>query len=268
LDSGGVSKQQVSEQLKRFAVAKEPILYSAGSANGSMTCPKCGYVQEARLDCRKCGVVFSKYYALFPSNKSAGSNGAEEPVAQAPVEQDRAFADLHLQVRELSGRFADIEFEKAERNQLRTDLRNLESQIQANLEGMVARLQQVEKRLEEESVRRSEPEDPGLRVHLAAILKRVEQIEDRLWSLDQLSGQLSDLEEKDGTNSQLMLELQAQHSSIRAEFLEVKSQLELVRQAHENQEPPTPIEDDVHAIRKNIDDLRQFLNTLGGTNSQ
>ncbi len=233
-----------------------------------MVCPKCGYAQEARLDCRKCGVVFSKYYALFPPGKPAGSNGAEEPIAQAPAEQDRAFADLQFQVRELSGRFAGIEFEKAERNQLRIDLRHLENQVQANQENMATRLQQVEKRFAEEPVARSETAEPEVSVQLAAILDRVEQIEDRLRNLEHLSGQVSDLEEKTGNNSQLMFELQSQHSAIREEVSEVRSQLEFVRQAHENQEPPTPIEDDVHAIRKNLDELRQFLNSLGDTNSQ
>ncbi len=230
-----------------------------------MICPKCGYAQETRLDCRKCGVVFSKYYALFPSSKGAGSDGAEEPIVQAPSE-DRTLADLQLQVRELSGRFSNLEFEKAERNQLRIDLRNLESQVQTNLENMATRLQQAEKRFAEELVPKSELAEPEISVQLAAIMERVGQLEDQLRNLDHISGQVSDLEEKNGNNSQLMLELQAQHSAIREEVSEVKSQIELVRQAHENQEPPTPLEDDVHAIRKNLDELRQFLKSLGGTN--
>ncbi len=232
-----------------------------------MICPKCGYMQETRLDCRKCGVVFSKYYALFPSNKAAGSNGVEEPMAQPPAEQDRTLADLQLQVRELSGRFSNFEFEKAERNQLRIDLRNLESQVQANLENMATRLQQVEKRFAEESVPKSELAEPELSVQLAAIMERVGQIEDQLRNLDHISGQVSDLEEKNSNNSQMILELQAKYSAICEEVSEVRSQLELVRQAHENQEPPTPLEDDVHAIRRNLDELRQFLNSLGGTNA-
>jgi len=132
---------------------------------------------------------------------------------------------------------------------------------------MAARLQQVEKRFAEESVPKSELAEPELSVQLAAIMERVGQMEDQLQNLDHISGQISDLEEKNGNNSQMIFELQAKYSAICEEVSEVRSQLELVRQAHENQEPPTPIEDDVHAIRKNLDELRQFLNSLGGTNS-
>jgi hypothetical protein len=90
----------------------ETVLWSA-SITGSMICPKCGYAQEDRLDCKRCGIVFSKYCALVPTIKSAAANGLEKSIAPGPSEQDlRAMiSNLQLQVRELSARSAQVEFE-------------------------------------------------------------------------------------------------------------------------------------------------------------
>jgi phage shock protein A len=207
----------------------------------------------------KCGIVFSKYYALFPSESSA-ANGLEESIAPAPpsMEQDRGsvLSDLQLQVRELCARFAEVEFEKAERHQLRADLRNLERQLQDNLKRMSAQLGNLEKRFDEPSAPIAQQEHG---VHLPALLERLGQIENRLERLDHINRKISDLDGKNGTNSQLVSDLQAQHSILREEITAIKSQLELVRQIHENQEPATPLEADIHAIRKNLDVFYELL---------
>jgi peptidoglycan hydrolase CwlO-like protein len=235
-------------------------LRNVGSETGLIICPKCGHEQEERLDCRKCGIIFSKYYALFPSSKSAASNGAEESIAQVPTEQNReaTISDMQMQLREISARFANVEFEKAERNQLRADLKNLERQLHDNLESMENRLDQFAKRFEESSVPAPDKESGS---RLAAILERLEHIEGSLQNLDHFGGKFRDLDEKNRAYSQLMLELQMQHSALRKEVADIKSQLELLSQAQESQEPETPLEIDVHAIRKYLDELRDILST-------
>jgi len=125
-------------------------------ATGSINCPKCGHAQEERLDCRKCGVVFSKYYALHPPGRLDIAGVAEESSVKKPSEPDQAtvISDLQQQVRELSARFAEIEFEKAERSQLRTDLKNLDRRLQDMLDRMALQLEQFESGLRSRLPRR------------------------------------------------------------------------------------------------------------------
>jgi hypothetical protein len=92
-----------------------------------MICPKCGFEQEERLDCKECGIVFSKYQALFPPADEAG------PADEDP-QMKSEFHTLQIQVRELSSRMREAEFEKAERKKLRADLKELEERIQHNQE--------------------------------------------------------------------------------------------------------------------------------------
>ncbi len=237
-------------------VEKESVMIATGSIN----CPKCGHAQEERLDCRKCGVVFSKYYALYPSSRQDTANGADESSVKKPPELDQAAAisDLQQQVRELSARFADIEFEKAERGQLRADLKNLDHRLQDMLDRMALQLEQFEKRFKESPVQGPKQESG---VHLPALLERLKQLEEKLQSLGQITSQTSSLDEKTAAISQLISELQGQHSALREQVVEMKSQLELVRQAERTGESKTPLEDDVHAIRKNLDELRQLIST-------
>jgi chromosome segregation ATPase len=223
-----------------------------------MTCPKCGHEQEERLDCLKCGVVFSKYYALFPSSKSPSEKGFEDPMAQEQSEQERrvAISDLQLQLREIYVRIAEVEFEKAERNQLRTQLKNLEQHFQANLEQIAIQLEQVEKRLAEPSVSAFQQE---IEVYFPRLLKRLEQVEGRLGELKDIGSQINALNEKNEAGSKQLSMLQNQHSALREEFSAIKSQLEQVCEAQRKKEPSTPLEIDVHAIRKHLDELREML---------
>ena len=90
-----------------------------------MICPKCGLEQEERLDCKECGIVFSKYNARLQSSQSQDSVVDETP-------KNGDFQELQMQVKELGSRLIDVEFEKAERKKLRTDVKNLEEQFQKN----------------------------------------------------------------------------------------------------------------------------------------
>jgi chromosome segregation ATPase len=240
-------------------VAIDPGSHSTESAAGTMVCPKCGHVQEQRPDCLKCGIVFSKYYALFPDRKSPDdADSAESPDSQSLPEQDSRMliADLQRQVREISIRFTELEFEKAERIQIRTDLKNMEQQLQSDAERVIARLEQCEKRLEQASGSKSQHEREVL---LPSLLTRLERLEDRLGSLDHISRQINSLEDKNEDFLQQIAELQSQLTILRDEVTETKRQAEEADQGREIDGSRTPLEDDVHAIRKYLDEFRRIL---------
>ncbi len=223
-----------------------------------MVCPKCGHVQEKRPDCLKCGVVFSKYYALFPNRKSSEADSVEDPALPGMTDQESnsLIADLQMQVREMSTRFSDLEFEKAERTRMRTDLKNIEQQIQSDREQVSARLEQFEKRLEQNLGGESRQEREVL---LPSLLTRLEKLEDRLESLDNLTRQINDLTDKTGAHAQQVAEIQNQLSVLRDEVLEMKYQVGQAEGASESNGAKTPLENDVHAIRKYLDEFRRIL---------
>jgi DNA repair exonuclease SbcCD ATPase subunit len=239
-------------------VTIEQALHNNEPATGLMACPKCGHEQEERPDCLKCGVVFSKYYALFPSSKSPMAKSIEEPTARQQSEQERraVVSDLQLQVREISARMAEVEFEKAERNQLRTELKNLEQFVQTNLEQITGRMERCEKRNGEQPASKVQQE---IEDHFPPLLKRLERAEDRLERLDHISSQINDLNDKSGAGFQQLSKLQIQYSALREEFAAIRNRLEQVYEAQRNEEPRTPLEEDVHAIRRNLDEFRQIL---------
>jgi len=108
-------------------------------------CPKCGFEQEERVDCKKCGVVFAKYYALHPPN---GASPPEEMVESAPKPEPQTLSDLaelrHL-LDELNRRFNELEFERIERNRMRAEIRKMEKQLQESLGQISDRLGENEK---------------------------------------------------------------------------------------------------------------------------
>lgn len=162
----------------------EPALHNSGSAADLMNCPKCGYTQEKRLDCKKCGVVFSKYYAMFPPGKSSEAAPATRQNPKEPPEQDfrPVMAELETQVHSLSNRFNEIEFEKAERSQLRMDLKNVEQQFHEKLDGIEARLLQCEKLYEQSQVQQTPPPVPD--GDSSSTKERLDRVEEKLGSID------------------------------------------------------------------------------------
>jgi chromosome segregation ATPase len=219
-----------------------------------MICPKCGLEQEERLDCRKCGIVFSKYFALYPSNQYPIPKGEVDLLAQE-------FPDLQQKLRELNARFVEIEFEKAERNRLRTDLRDLEIRFQQNQDKLEARINQIESRLV------STPDTPfNIDEQVRQILPKCDACENRTAKLvDSFSltvNQLGDLWENTNQNSRQLSELQDQVAEIRKEVWEIKEQFALFHQALNREEPQTINDDNLQAIRKNLDELGQFISSL------
>lgn len=218
-----------------------------------MNCPKCGYAQEQRLDCKKCGVVFSKYLALFRSARPAEGMPATDAGAPEPPDHDirLAFAELQATVKALHSRFAEIEFEKAERNQLRTDLKNLERQLHENAAQLGSRLEQCEQRPDKPSVPQIHHE--ALDFEIPAIHDRLENVEDRMRGLELAGQYITEMREKQEACLSRASELESQIADLRGEIADIRGALQA-------QEPRTPLEEDVHVIRKNLEDLRQLLN--------
>ena len=217
-----------------------------------MSCPKCGFAQEKRLDCKKCGVVFTKYYALFPSSKTGDVSPVESVNIQELSGHDlrTLILELQSQVHELSGRCVQVEFEKAERNQLRQDLKSLEKQLAEKVE-------RLENRIEAPQMPQVDQEmlDP----RLPELRDRLEQAEATLGSFEFAGQYMVELSEKGETNSCQISDLQQQISALRQDLESIKGQLEAVSEAQKVEEPRTPLEEDVHIIRKNLDELRAFL---------
>ena len=61
-----------------------------------MNCPKCGYEQEERLDCKKCGIVFSKYTALHHLDKPQNPEDGSHFQAREAPEDDSDYGLMEL----------------------------------------------------------------------------------------------------------------------------------------------------------------------------
>ena len=225
-----------------------------------MICPKCGFEQEERLDCKECGIVFSKYNARLQSSETS------EPVANDDASFKVELQELKIQMRELSTRAIDVEFEKAERKKLRSDLKALEDQVQSWQAEAESRMQRLEDALE--SIRREFNAAPETQINPAVpeeIKKETAQLAEKL---NGIIGQFTTLWEKTGQNSFQMTELRDQMASLRNEVLELKNQLAGLKTAQVDEEPKTILEDDIKAIRKNLDELGQFLSGLARNGEQ
>ena len=241
----------------------ETVIGNSATAAGSTTCPKCGFDQEERLDCRKCGIIFSKYYALHPSEKPAEANGAEPPNSPEPGDQELKLlvSEMQTQVRELSARFAEVDFEKAERNRLQKELMEIDQKLQGKLGELIARVEQYEKRLEDMPAP-EQPQESG--ADLSAFEKRLTEIEDKLNGLSRLNHQFNDLVEKYGVNFQQILELRERWEGLQKEYEGVKPQIEIFRKELEENKPGHPVEEEIRATMcKYLDEFRRLLAASG-----
>jgi chromosome segregation ATPase len=186
-----------------------------------VNCPKCGYSQEERLDCRKCGLVFSKYFAIHPPNKTVTIDELEPAPQQTPppaVESPTTeVADLRQSFRELTRRFNEVEFERAERSQLRGEIRVLDQKLKASLDQLQERLSSIEEQVGEPgaSTPSATPEDIKqlksdlLEEHLAPLSGRLEQVEAGLRAIPSGSESASDSQ---SAEAQRKLELRVAQS--------------------------------------------------------
>jgi hypothetical protein len=170
--------------------------------------------------------------AALKNRETAEDTSAHRSVRNSSEQVHRAvIADLQLQIQEISSRVAEVDIEKAERVQLRADLKNLEHQLQVNIELMAARLEQCEKRFSEPMASTSEREADS---HLPALLERLNRLEDRLGKVDLISKQISNLEEDGKIESKQLSTLQDQYSLLRKEVVEIKFHVERLCRTQED----------------------------------
>ncbi len=149
-----------------------------------MNCPKCGYEQEERLDCLKCGVVFSKYMALQADGTGSQPGSAAVAENSASVE----ILELRQSVRDLGRRFSEVEFERVERGQLRGELKVLDKKVQASLDQITHRLEDLEKLLSTpqapppvpDGARLAEVQREIVEANVDPLAKRLSEAEERL----------------------------------------------------------------------------------------
>jgi chromosome segregation ATPase len=146
-----------------------------------VNCPKCGYSQEERADCKKCGIVFAKYYAIRKPTEPQ-----ETVPAVAPENGAAELVEMQRALRDLTRRYGEVEFERAERQRLREEIRALEHRFEAEFAGLSARISETEKGISEVlELTRFAPEEvmrlkQSIAEQLDPLLKRVEQIEGKL----------------------------------------------------------------------------------------
>jgi uncharacterized protein YukE/archaellum component FlaC len=148
-----------------------------------VNCPKCGFVQEERLDCKKCGVVFAKYYAMYPPDGSSPVESAEsfDMPPPSPVDPYQIeLSEMRHSLRELTQRFNELDFERIERNRMRNEIRAVEQKLEEGLS-----------RLEAHFAAHAQPSEP------AATKQEVEGLKTELLStrIDPLARSVGRLEE-------------------------------------------------------------------------
>jgi chromosome segregation ATPase len=164
----------------------------------TVNCPKCGFEQEERLDCKKCGIVFSKYTALhFPDKLQNPEDIGHFQAKEIPEEDaDYGLMELRQTLRDLSRRFSEIEFERAQRHQLRTEIKNLEQKFQEELASLASRMDAALKLWEERAALQEPKTWP--KAEFDQLLLRVEALEGFPESctrgLDALKAELAGLE--------------------------------------------------------------------------
>ncbi len=124
-----------------------------------MNCPKCGFVQEERADCIRCGVVFAKFLAHYTAETTAVPEDPEQaPQFAGAADELQAqdapdFAGLQKTLSDLQKRFSELEFERAERRRIRSEIRALDERL--NL--IATRQEEAERRIAESAPPLAEP---------------------------------------------------------------------------------------------------------------
>ncbi len=150
-----------------------------------MNCPKCGFEQEERLDCKKCGVVFSKYLAMQAEVTSPSA--APVPQAENGTSVAAEILELRQSVRDLGRRFSEVEFERVERGQIRGELKTLDKKCQAGFDQFSRRMEDLEKLLTTPQMPPPLPDDE----HLAEVQREILEA-----NVDPISKRLADAEQR------------------------------------------------------------------------
>jgi len=74
-----LTKAGIGSRLQKIQVAGQ---HSNSLSNGAqVTCPKCGLLQHASLECKSCGVIFSKYGQKSLIVKPQRTNNQDKPIS-------------------------------------------------------------------------------------------------------------------------------------------------------------------------------------------
>jgi len=155
-----------------------------------VNCPKCGFLQEERLDCKKCGVVFSKYFALHNQEQQLQSESREVSSQQPQFTSTEPYhpdlVEMRQSLKEIGRRLNETDFERAERVRMNGELRTLDQRIQAlqaHFESTVAGFEEKAAAMlssalpSEEDLRKFNIE--LIEAYLEPLLKRLDQIEQK-----------------------------------------------------------------------------------------
>ncbi|MEJ2247339.1 MAG: hypothetical protein P8Y80_14870, partial [Acidobacteriota bacterium] len=136
-------------------------------------------------------------------------------------------------------------------------------QIHQNQTEIETQMRQIKERLERSSQESASQIPPEILDNLPKSEEMEQQASELTDNLNRAHDQLTNLWEKTGQNSYQIAELHDQVASLCDEILETRNQLESIKQNQVDEEPKTIYEDDVKAIRKNLDELGQFISGLG-----
>jgi chromosome segregation ATPase len=167
----------------------------------AVNCPKCGFEQEERLDCKKCGIVFSKYTALHYAETTQNTEDTGQVPAREMPEgsSDYGLAELRKTLKDLDRCLSEIEFEKAQRQQLRAEMKNLEQKFREELAKLISRVDEAEKLRNERELLQEQKIWPEIKCD--QLLQRVGALEvcSENWtrSLDALKEELAGLKARD-----------------------------------------------------------------------
>jgi len=150
----------------------------------TMKCPKCGHSQEERLDCARCGIVFAKYYAMYPQAADLPPENQETPFSPYTVPADTLsteVSELRQGVREIASRLTNVEFERAERNLLRGEIKSVEQTVSELAEDLRNRVSALEEYVSDPHQEQVSESSPG--TTLEEMIERLGQVERQLEAL-------------------------------------------------------------------------------------
>ena len=214
----------------------------------TLKCPKCGHLQEERPDCVRCGIIFSKYYALYPPDSGGHQEGQDAMLSSyqaAPEALAGELSEVRQTLRDVMRRLNEVEFERAERSLLRGDFKTLEQRLQGLFDELKARMQALEHR--EADVNPEQKRDDLLEKSLAETAEHLERTDGRI---GELAAQLRDQGTRFGGHAHAVAE--------RLRHLEEKSERTAghVAQVEDLKRSLVSFKDQVDSVRQETESLR------------
>ena len=156
-----------------------------------VNCPKCGFEQEEREDCGKCGVVIAKYLALHTPESAAYSENQASSYSPIMSPNETGYptmadiTEMQNALCNLQQRFNELEFERAERRKFRGEFRSLEEKVKEALKQLSVGNEKIRLRV---AGFESSPEFKELRklgemlqsIDLESVVQRLAVVEARL----------------------------------------------------------------------------------------